>query len=412
MTRILPLLCLTLAVSAADLDTTLDARIAEQRQVADLLQRSYIFVADGSGVLIDPAGWIMSNHHVTGGAWEHRVRLASGRSYQAKVVGTDPFGDISLLKITNADLDPLPYVPLGRAEDLQLGMPVLAIGNPFGLGDSDDTPTISFGSLGSGRIVRGVYTDAIQIDAAVNPGNSGGPALSRDGRLLGINGQIRTRTGMRINSGVGLAIACTQLQAFLPHLRSTPSGYVHHTAMPKGLELEQKDGHISVVTWRGAPATADLLSPGDRLLLIAKRAVTSEDTAIGLFASLPWTGPDTTIPVTVQTPGSAPRSIDLPAGRTPIAGKAWHGLKVTTRPARGDEPARLVVQSVDPGSPAAEAGIAPGWVLLKANGRSLTRRIDLLKALVPVGIGDELRITGEARDGSPAEAAFYLRPAH
>lgn len=393
------------------------ATLREQhREVADLLQRSYVFVASGSGVLISSDGLILSNHHVTAESPDHRVRLANGASYQARVIGTDPYGDISLLRIEDPPTEGLPHVELGEAKDLVVGRPVLAVGNPFGLGDTDDHPTVTRGRLGSSRIVRGVYTDAIQVDAAVNPGNSGGPSLSLDGRLLGINGQIRTRTGMRINSGVGLAIACTQLRAFLPLLQSTASGYVHHTAIPKGLELEHRAGSVVVKHWKPEDAAQqDLLNPGERLVAVDDRPVISLDTAHGLLASLPWTGPEVTIPVTVQAIDGAtpPRRIQLPAGRTTIPGKPWHGLEVSAKNVQHDgaNRKRMVIVQVDPGSPAATAGVTAGWIIEEANGRSLGNRLDLLKALVPLEIGDRLELVcQDPSSGTGHRLGFWLRP--
>lgn len=405
--RLLAMLAALAAASIATAAEPLAERLAEHRSVARLLQDAYVFVAEGSGVLIDPDGWILSNHHVTGRASEHRVRLASGRSFSAVVVGTDPIGDISLLRITDPPAEPLPYVELGTAADLVPGTTVLAIGNPFALGGSDDTPTVTRGILGSGRIVRGVYTDAIQLDAPVNPGNSGGPALDLDGRLLGINGQVRTRTGMRINSGVGLAIACTQLAAFLPHLRETPSGYVHHTAMPEGLRLAQReDGRVRIAAWEPEdPAARDLVRVDDTLVAVAGRPAIAPDTAEGLFASLPWTGPDTGVPVRLRAPDGAERSVVLPAGRTEIPGRAWHGITVARGTGDG-----LRITAIDPGSPADAAGLEPGWVLLRAGEAPLQRRLDWLKALAPLGIGDRLTLTVRDADETLHERALHLIP--
>ena len=211
--------------------------VEQHRQLADDLIAAYVFVAQGSGVLISEDGLILSNHHVTDEKSPQTVRLAGGQAFEATLLGVDPVGDIALLKIEHDE--PLPFVPLAEESDYVLGMPVFAVGNPFGLGNRDDIPSLSSGYLSTLRVVRGNYTDTVQVDAPVNPGNSGGPLLSMDGKLLGINGQIRTRSGMRINSGIGLAIAAPQLREFIPALAASNGGYAHHGAMPKGNRLAQ-----------------------------------------------------------------------------------------------------------------------------------------------------------------------------
>ena len=122
-------------------------------------------------------------------------------------------------------------------DDLVLGKELWAIGNPFALGDKDDQPSVSRGVLSTGRVVRFNYPDCVQIDAPLNPGNSGGPCLSTEGKLLGINGMIRTRTGLRINSGIGIAIACTQLERLIPVLRQGRGGWIHRAQWPEGISF-------------------------------------------------------------------------------------------------------------------------------------------------------------------------------
>ena len=368
--------------------------VQRQRQVAELLLQSYVFVGGGSGVVISPEGLVLTNHHVAGGQEEWRLRFADGSTYPARRIGTDPIGDICLLQITAPATKTFTHVELGRAEDIRPGMALLAIGNPFSLGDADDTPTVSLGTLGSGRIVRGWYADCVQLDAAVNPGNSGGPALDLAGALIGINGQIRTRTGLRINSGIGLAIACTQLRAFLPLLRDTPTGYVQHAGPPEGLELAQTPAGVVVTGW-AEPAPADpLLQPGDLLLRIADRPVTSVPTAEGLFVAQPWTGPETTVAVDLRR-GDVELRLAVRTGRTPIPGRPDPGFEVVRRQqeaADGSTERYLLIGRVGDDSAAAEAGLQVGWRILQANGQPISRRLDYLKVTSRLHIGDQLRL--------------------
>ena len=297
--------------------------VENQREIAQRLLSAYVFVASGSGVLVSADGYILSNHHVTEEVSPQTVRLAGGQSFEAKLLGVDPVGDIALLKIEHDE--PLPYVPLATAEDYQLGMPVIAVGNPFGLGDRDDIPSLSSGYLSTLRVVRGNYTDTVQVDAPVNPGNSGGPLLSLDGKLLGINGQIRTRSGMRINSGIGLAIAAPQLAEFIPALAKAGGGYVHHGAMPKGITLENAGGRVLI---KESPEEHSL-QIGDELLYINGREVTSPDTARGLFEAPVWSE-GRTVPVEILRSGKT-QTIAVTLDRKTIPGKAWHGINIRRR---------------------------------------------------------------------------------
>jgi serine protease Do len=401
-----PLLVLLCASSIALSAAADDA--ANDRLVAARLLSAYTFVASGSGVVVDPSGLVVTNNHVI--AMEDRqhlsIRFATGRSHPAELLGTDPVGDIAVLRIlretatgTEPDPGPFPSVPLAPADAIRPGIEVFAVGNPFGLGDLDSTPTLTRGILSTGRIVREDYTDAIQVDAPVNPGNSGGPSFDVEGRLLGINGQIRTTTGMRINSGVGLAIASPQLAAFIPRLADAKGGYVHHTKQPADLELE-RDASGVVVT---AIGEGSLLHVGDHLLTIHGRAVVSPATATGLFASLPWE-PAITAKVTLQR-GDDELTINFPLDRTTIPGAVWHGLTVR----QVDNGLR--VEKVDRNSGAEVAGIKVNDLLLASGDLKLERRVHLLKALMKLEIGDYLPLTLRDANGNERTVSVMLRAA-
>lgn len=398
------LLAGAMPVAAADPD--LAALRQERREVAALLIASYVFVGGGSGVLISAEGEVLTNFHVAGDQPEWRVRLADGRAFPAKHVASDPIGDLTLLRITAPEGTRFTHVQLGAEADLVPGTPVLAIGNPFSLGDLDDTPTLSAGALGSGRMVRGDYTDCVQLDAPVNPGNSGGPLLDLSGRLLGINGQIRTRTGMRANSGIGLAIACTQIAAFLPVMRASTSGWVHHAAAPEGLVLEQSLSGPVVKSWTPrVTAESGLLLPGDRVLTIAGRPATSRETAMGLFGWLPWTGKDMRVPVTVLRKGQE-QGLSVPVTRHRIRPAVDLGLRTvrkTSTDADGAERDVIAVSGVDPASPAAKAAIVAGWEILRVDGATIASRLDLLKALAPVDVGDVVTFVFRQPGGEEVE---------
>ena len=369
-----------------------------ERAFAQRVLATYVFVGGGSGVVVSPDGLVLTNHHVIDDLEDLTVRFANGTSYPSTLLGMDSVGDIALLRIKRPTDDlKFPFAEFSSVEAMRVGAEVFAVGNPFGLGDLDDTPTFTAGVLSASRIVRGEYTDAIQGDAPVNPGHSGGPLFDRAGILLGINGQIRTVSGFRVNSGIGLAIASTQLAAFLPLLEQADGGYVHHTAQPKGLELKSENDGVAVVRPGDSP-----LSSGDRLLTIAGRAVQSIDTARGLFASLPFR-PDTKIPVTVRR-GDQTMELSVTAARQAIPGRPYHGIEID------EKDGRMVIDHLDDDSPGQTAKLKVGEVIVSANKRELKKKIDWLKAVVPLEIGDLLILEVNDKAGVSRTVTVRLSP--
>ncbi|MDQ3272406.1 MAG: trypsin-like peptidase domain-containing protein, partial [Pseudomonadota bacterium] len=153
----------------------------------------------GSGVIVSPNGYILTNNHVVEGADDIEVILNDTRRAKAKVIGTDPETDLAILKI---ELDKLPVIVLGSSDTAQVGDPVLAIGNPFGVGQTVTSGIVS--ALGRNQLGINTFENFIQTDAAINPGNSGGALVDTQGRLLGINTAIYSRSGGSM--GIGFAI--------------------------------------------------------------------------------------------------------------------------------------------------------------------------------------------------------------
>src|SRR5205085_8354076 len=152
----------------------------------------------GSGFVINATGYVVTNNHVVDGASEVRVKLSDGHDLLAKVAGRDPKTDLALLKV---EATGLPVIPLGDSAQLQVGEPVMAIGNPFGLEQTVTTGIVS----ATGRVIgEGPYDDFIQTDASINPGNSGGPLINARGEAVGLNTVIYTQTGGSV--GIGFAI--------------------------------------------------------------------------------------------------------------------------------------------------------------------------------------------------------------
>ena len=219
----------------------------------------------GSGVILSPDGYILTNNHVIQGADTIQVSLKDGRNTTAEVIGTDPETDIALLKI---NLDDLPVITIGDSEQLEIGDVVLAIGNPFGVGQ-----TVTMGIVSAtGRTQLGINTfeNFIQTDAAINPGNSGGALVDAYGRLIGINTALFSHSGG--SQGVGFAIPSKMAKNIMAQLIKYGHavrgwlGFEGHALTPKlaeSLQLETTEGIIITAIIRNGPAHKAGLEPGD-----------------------------------------------------------------------------------------------------------------------------------------------------
>jgi S1-C subfamily serine protease len=219
--------------------------------------------ATGSGFVIDTEGHMLTNNHVVEGADQIRVKLGdSETTYEAKVVGADPATDLALLDV-EAPADQLHPLALGRSADMEVGDPVVAIGNPFGL---DRTVTSGIVSALQRQIEAPdgfSITNVIQTDAAINPGNSGGPLINADGEVIGINSQIATGGGGNGNVGIGFAIPIDTVRAEIHQLETT--GEVEHAfigisggtitpELAKAINLPVEEGVIVQSVVKGGPA--------------------------------------------------------------------------------------------------------------------------------------------------------------
>ena len=219
-------------------------------------------VATGSGFVLDKQGTILTNAHVVDGATKVTVRFGDSKTVDAKILGRDRTTDLAVLQVDpkKSDLHPL---PLGSAKDVQVGDPVVAIGNPFGLDRTLTTGVVS----AKQRQIRGLadfsIDNVIQTDAAINPGNSGGPLIDSAGEVIGINSQIETGTGSSAsgNVGIGFAIPIDTAIRLLPDLRkgSVTTGYLGISAFPvdeslTGLNLAVKHGALVQSIVPGGPA--------------------------------------------------------------------------------------------------------------------------------------------------------------
>ncbi len=249
----------------------------------------------GSGFLISPDGYIVTNDHVAGNATEITVTLTNGKEYKAKLIGSDHSTDISLLKI---DDNGLPHVILGNSDDVLIGEWVIAFGNPFGLFNLNDKPTVTVGVISStGMNLEPIddryYLNMIQTDAAINGGNSGGPLVNSVGEVIGMNTIIYTANGVKGNIGLGFAIPINRIKRIITQLKKF--GKVDRN-FNVGLKIQAVDKGIAdyyhLPTTRGviilqvldkSPADKAGLKEGDIIIQVNNYLINDEQTLIGVF---------------------------------------------------------------------------------------------------------------------------------
>ncbi|MGY8527215.1 Do family serine endopeptidase [Paracidovorax citrulli] len=242
----------------------------------------------GSGVIVSSEGYILTNHHVVDGADEIEVALTDGRKANAQVVGSDPETDLAVLKI---DLKDLPAITLGRLENVLVGDVVLAIGNPFGVGQTVTMGIVS--ALGRSHLGINTFENFIQTDAAINPGNSGGALVDAQGNLLGINTAIYSRSGGSL--GIGFAIPVSTAKQVMESIISTGSvtrgwiGVEPQDMTPEIAEsfgLEAKEGALIAAIVQGGPADKAGVRPGDVLVGVGDLNISDTTALLNAIAQL------------------------------------------------------------------------------------------------------------------------------
>jgi Do/DeqQ family serine protease len=271
----------------------------------------------GSGVLVSADGYLLTNQHVVDGADDIEVTLSDGRSASAKVVGTDADSDLALLKVS---LDNLPVIPFGDIRQLAVGDPVLAIGNPFNVGETVTSGIVS--ALDRNQLGLSTIENFIQTDAAINPGNSGGALVDGEGRLVGINTAIFSRSGGSM--GIGFAIPvdiAREVMDALIHDGEVTRGWIG--VQPRDLtpefadsfQLPVKEGVLVTGVLRDGPAAQAGLKPGDVVTAIGGVKVSNTAQLLRAVGALK---PPSSAVLAVQR-GSDAMTLSVPVAKRPPA---------------------------------------------------------------------------------------------
>ncbi|MGH7895053.1 MAG: Do family serine endopeptidase, partial [Candidatus Binatia bacterium] len=355
----------------------------------------------GSGFVIDPNGYVVTNNHVVEDATEITVRLADGRELPATILGRDPKTDLALLKV---EATGLPTVPAGDSSGLQVGEPVMAIGNPFGLEQTVTTGIVS----AMGRVIgQGPYDDFIQTDASINPGNSGGPLINARGQAVGINTAIFSRTGGSVGIGFAIPInlakpVVTQL-AEQGHVTRAWLGVSVQPLTPdlaKSFKAEGRTGVLVSDVIDGSPAAKAGLRRGDILLTYEGRPIARVDALPRAVADTP-VGRAVTLTVlrdgAVLQIGATVAKLEEAVPTTPAAAAKGGSLGLSVQPLTPEIARQLgapdlkgvFVRGVAEGGAGAKAGLRSGDVIVEVDKR-------------PVQSVDDLRNAARARaNGAP-----------
>ncbi len=247
----------------------------------------------GSGVIVSDNGYILTNFHVVEGADQIEVALNDGHSLKAKLVGGDPESDLAVLQIdaARAQAFKAPAMTLGRMDNVSVGDVVLAIGNPFGVGQTVTMGIVS--ALGRSHLGINTFENFIQTDAAINPGNSGGALIDVHGNLVGINSAIYSRTGGSL--GIGFAIPVSSARSIMEQIIRTGAvtrGWIGVEAqeitpeLAESFGLPDNEGALIAGVVRGSPADTAGIRPGDVLLSVGGKAVKDPQVMLDLIAAL------------------------------------------------------------------------------------------------------------------------------
>jgi serine protease DegQ len=269
----------------------------------------------GSGVIVSSQGYILTNHHVIEAADEIEIALADGRKTKARVIGSDPETDLAVVRV---DMEGLPAITFGYSDNALVGDIVLAIGNPFGVGQTVTMGIIS--ALGRTHLGINTFENFIQTDAAINPGNSGGALVDASGNLIGINTAIVSRTGGSL--GIGFAITAGVAKQIMEQIIRTGGvtrGWIGVEVQDMTPELAESfkrpttSGALIAGVLKGGPADRAGVKPGDIIVGVGGKEVTDSSGMLNLVAALP---PGNMATVTVMR-NQNKKAIEIKVGKRP-----------------------------------------------------------------------------------------------
>ena len=395
------------ATSSSALDELRDLEKQAVKAI-EAARRAFVFLEGGSGFLISPDGYLLTNAHVVAEAvfarrTELRVHLTGGEAVLADLKGSDPEGDVALLKLRGR-VD-APCLELGDSESLRTGQRVIALGDPFliasaslflGRPPPDYVPSASLGIVSAVHRNSDTYTDAIQVDVAVNRANSGGPLITLDGKVVGINGKIETRFDTGVNTGVGYAIPANQIRRFLEPLKKADGGIVRHGVL-LGLEVAEraagKPGLPVTKVKREAPAEVAGFKVGDLIVSLDGLSVASRNRFEGILGTYP-AGQQVLVKLLRGMDSVELKVALVEAGPLPYLG-------LTARTEEGPDGEFRILQIV-PSSPAERAGLKVNDVILTFAGRKILSHTELELNLQARMAGDVVDVS-LLRDGAPVD---------
>ncbi|HEV8436700.1 MAG TPA: Do family serine endopeptidase [Methylomirabilota bacterium] len=359
--------------------------------------------ATGSGVIVDPRGYILTNHHVVESAGAVEVRLSDDRKFPATIVGRDPKTDLAVLKI-DASPDSLPVAALGDSDKLRAGQWAIAIGNPFGL---DRTVTIGhISATGRTRVGVATYEAFIQTDASINPGNSGGPLLNIEGKVIGINTAMVSSA-----QGIGFSIPINMAREIMTQLISKGRvvrgwlGIVIQELTPElaeGFGVRPNGGVLVADVMKDSPAETAGLRPGDIIVEFGAEPIKDVSDLQKRVAGVEPGRPtplvvirdkvSTKLTVKVgEQPGEETAATPAPKEETlgltvePLTAEASQRFKLTAK-------SGVVVTDVAPGSSGDQAGIRPGDAILEVNRQPVTDVESFRRIVASVKPGDAVPV--------------------
>ncbi|MDO1585024.1 DegQ family serine endoprotease [Rhizobium oryzicola] len=352
----------------------------------------------GSGVIVSQKGLIVTNNHVIQGADDIKIALADGHEFPCEVLLKDESIDLAVLKIKGNET--FPVLAIGNSDAVEVGDLVLAIGNPFGVGQTVTSGIVS--GLARNQVTTGDVGFFIQTDASINPGNSGGALMNMNGELIGINTAIFSRGGG--SNGIGFAIPANLVKVFLKAAeegkKSFERPYVGATFQPvtsevaEALGLKTARGALIVSVMEGGPADKAGLKPGEVITSVNGIPVEHPDalwyrlTTAGLGHSatlaVQQNGGERQVTLALSTaPETVPRDEKLVEGRNPFAGMRIANLspKLATELHMPTDKTGVVVTDITRSSPAGRLGFQPGDIVVAINGETISSTKAMLKIL-------------------------------